>query len=101
MVEMYLETTNPIRLLPVTGRNQEKSEKDLKEENKMLKKMSMAALPVVLLAGLLPAASSDAAVVTKNLQAHYHDVKVKYNGSMVPPISSRLLSTEARTFRCA
>lgn len=79
------EAVNPIVLLPLKcGKNQEHKEKDLKEEIEMFKKMSVAALSVVLLAGMLPAASSDAAVATKNLQAHYRNIKVQYNGTLVP-----------------
>ncbi|MGE5702169.1 MAG: stalk domain-containing protein [Clostridia bacterium] len=49
----------------------------------MLKKKSIIALSVVALAaGLLPF-SSDAAVLTKTIQAKYNNIKVKYNGTNV------------------
>jgi hypothetical protein len=49
----------------------------------MWKKSSAVVLSSVLLAGVL-ASSSDAAVATKNVQVKYNNVKVTYNGQLVP-----------------
>lgn len=48
------------------------------------KKTTIAALSTLLLAGTLPA-STDAAIATKNLQAIYNDIKIRYNGVFVQP----------------
>jgi hypothetical protein len=53
------------------------------EGSVMWKKTSAIALSSVLLAGVL-ASSSDAAVATKNVQVKYNNVKVTYNGQLVP-----------------
>ncbi|WP_126426325.1 stalk domain-containing protein [Brevibacillus marinus] len=47
------------------------------------KKTTIAALSTLLLAGALPA-GTNAAVVTKSVQAFYHDIKIRYNGVVVP-----------------
>jgi hypothetical protein len=53
------------------------------EGSGMWKKTSAVVLSSVLLAGVL-ASSSDAAVATKNVQVKYNNVKVTYNGQLVP-----------------
>ncbi|MDN9010488.1 copper amine oxidase N-terminal domain-containing protein [Brevibacillus laterosporus] len=49
----------------------------------MFKKKTLLLLSSALLIGALPA-TTDAAVVKKNIQATYNNVKVKYNGYVVP-----------------
>ncbi|QDX91468.1 copper amine oxidase N-terminal domain-containing protein [Brevibacillus laterosporus] len=49
----------------------------------MFKKKTLLLLSSALLIGALPA-TTDAAVVKKNVQATYNNVKVKYNGYVVP-----------------
>ncbi|UFJ42098.1 copper amine oxidase N-terminal domain-containing protein [Brevibacillus humidisoli] len=49
----------------------------------MWKKSTIVAMSSLLLAGVLPA-STNAAVETKNVQAIYHDIKIRHNGVVVP-----------------
>ncbi|MBA4535238.1 copper amine oxidase N-terminal domain-containing protein [Brevibacillus halotolerans] len=53
------------------------------EGKDMFKKKTLLLLSSALLIGALPA-TTDAAVVKKNIQATYNNVKVKYNGYVVP-----------------